>query len=87
MLEKTKQTYGWLRDIVLNPDIVWIDPETREEVGHERWTRRRRWHLLRPTWTYYFLTTRSGCGCVKRFGLWHTMWCTSHAGLDELEDD
>lgn len=68
----------WLRDLARNPDVVWLDTDGKEAV-RERWKRSARFHILRPIWMYYFLTTNPGCGCAKRFGLWHTIWCSDHA--------
>lgn len=34
--------------------------------------------MSRPYWTYTILTTRKPCGCRKRFGLWHTIYCAGH---------
>ena len=34
--------------------------------------------MNRPRWTRTILTTRESCGCRKRFGLWHTIYCAGH---------
>lgn len=81
MKKEIVQTASWLWDLIRNPDVVWVDAETKEEVSRERWKRfgsPSRFHTFRPMWTYYFLTTNPGCGCAKRFGLWHTIWCSKH---------
>ena len=78
MIKEVQQTAAWLWGVARNQDVVWVDPESEEEVSRERWKRSSRWHTFRPLWMYYFLTTRPGCGCAKRFGLWHTMWCSDH---------
>lgn len=87
MSGKVRQTVSWIWSLIRNPDVVWIDPETQEEVGRERWKRIDRFHTFRPIWTHYFLTTGPGCGCRKRFGLWHTIWCSKHGFAELLDDD
>lgn len=86
MKKQAKQTAWWLWYGIRNPDVVWVDPETGEESSRERWKRIDRLRTFRPIWMSYFLTTGTGCGCRKRFGLWHTMWCMNHsfekAGID-----
>lgn len=89
MKSEFAQTAHWLWDLIRNPDVVWLDGETKEEVSRERWKRfgsPSRFHTFRPIWMSYFLTTNPGCGCRRRFGLWHTMWCMPHgfekAGMD-----
>lgn len=87
MKAEAKQTAMWLWDLARNPDVVWLDANTKEEVSREHWKRRSRFHILRPIWMYCFLTTDPGCGCRRRFGLWHTMWCSEHIGLDLNDED
>ena len=86
MMKEIVQTAVWLWNVARNPDVVWVDPETEEEVSRERWKRSARFHTFRPIWMSYFLTTNPGCGCRKRFGLWNTIWCMRHgfekAGID-----
>lgn len=79
MIKEARQTVSWLWDVIYNPDVVSVDVETGEEI-RESWKRSAQFHLLRPMWMRYFLTTNPGCGCRKRFGLWYTMWCGKHAG-------
>lgn len=86
MKTEVRQTALWLWGIARNPDMVWLDANTQEEVSRGRWKRIDRFHILRPMWMYYFLTTNPGCGCRKRFGLWHTITCSEHAGLNLGED-
>lgn len=86
MKKEIRHTAVWLWHVATNPDVVWLDPETNEEVSRERWKRKERFQVLRPLWTFTFLTTNPGCGCRKRFGLWHTIWCAEHCGL-ELKDE
>lgn len=71
----------WLWDVVRNPDVVWLDPTTGDEASRERWSRRQRFHILRPAWTHYALTTRMPCGCRRRLGLWYTIRCAEHASI------
>lgn len=66
----------WLWGVVKNPDVVWVDTHTGEET-RERWKRRDRFRLLCPL--RYVFTTRSGCGCLRRFGLWKIAFCAEHA--------
>lgn len=87
MIKEARETAGWLWNVVRNPDVVWVDPDTGEEVSRERWKRVARWHTFKPMWTFYFLTARPGCGCAKRFGLWRTIWCSEHAGVKLGMDD
>lgn len=78
MISEAKQTASWLWDVIRNPDVVWLDGNTGGEASRERWKRIDRFRILRPTWTFYFLTTKQGCGCRKRFGLWRTIICSDH---------
>jgi hypothetical protein len=84
VIKEAKQTVSWLWDVIRNPDVVWVDGNTGEEVNRERWKRSTRWHTLRPIWTFYVFTIRAECGCRKRFGLWHTIYCSKHC-FPELE--
>lgn len=54
----------------------------------ERYSRADSWALTRPMWTHTIFTTEAGCGCRRRFGLWHTMWCAPHcfSGLTETTE-
>jgi hypothetical protein len=90
MIKETEQTARWVWGLIRNPDVVWIDPETKEEVSRERWPRFRgspsRWATFRPIWMYYAFTTKPACGCRKRFGIWNTIWCMRH-GFERNGDD
>lgn len=82
MKKEASQTMSWLWELVRNPDVVWLDGTTKEEVSRERMSRYNRFHIFRPMWMYTFATTNPGCGCRRRFGLWCTLTCSDHVGLD-----
>jgi hypothetical protein len=75
-----RQTFGWLWEVIRNPDVVWVDTNTGEET-RERWSRWQRFHIFRPSWTHYALTTKKPCGCRKRLGLWRVIFCSEHADV------
>lgn len=88
MKKEFAETTSWLWSLILNPDVVWVDPWTQEEMSRERWKRIDRFHTFRPMWMYHVLTANPGCGCRKRFGLWRTIWCSEHGpGLLRDKDD
>jgi hypothetical protein len=72
-------TGRWLWGVLRNPDVVWVDLQTKEEI-RERWRRRDRFQIFRPRWIRDAFTTRQSCGCRRRFGLWRTTWCSDHFG-------
>lgn len=82
------RTLRWLWGLIRNPELVWLNPDgtvyRTEKVNRFRGPFTR-WDL-RPYWFDTILTTHAACGCRKRFGLWHTVWCMDCCGFN-LDDD
>ena len=68
---------GW--SLISNPAIDFGDDEPT------RVSRRERFEMLRPMWTYTLFVKEAACGCSWRFGWkrWQTMWCSKHV-IDEI---
>jgi hypothetical protein len=62
---------------------IWLVARNRPVEG-EQFDRRTMWALVRPYWTHTAFTTEAACGCRRRFGIWHTIWCFAHV-FDEIE--
>lgn len=65
---------------ILNPVLVDEDGSNRMAVD-----RRMQWELRRPFWTYTIFATKYDCGCIKRLGLWNTMYCGEHVWMKAME--
>lgn len=79
------KTLSWAWSMIRNPDMVWLNEDgsvfETEHVPRFGGEYMNRWSL-RPMWMHYAFTTKPGCGCRKRFGLWNTIWCMDHARFD-----
>lgn len=83
--DRTMQTAAWVKCLVFNPPLEWVDAETHEVTFVEKTTRRRYATTFRPMWMTLAFTTSAECGCRRRFGLWKVLICMEHAGFGKDE--